>query len=112
MWVVNFNWKTESLSLVMIATMAVLAVIAWPTAPDRIPMHWDFSGTPDRFGGKFEGLAVPPLLAAGLYLYVLVRQTGTRGSGSGPFNWPQVLIRTGVVGLIFGVYVFVLTVIF
>lgn len=60
--------RTELPQWVLIAIMFVLAAITWPSAPDRIPIHWDVSGQPDDYAGKFVGLLGLPLLAAGLYL--------------------------------------------
>lgn len=65
------NFKTELIQWILIAAMFLFAAISWPSAPDRIPVHWGFSGEPDRYGGKFEGLLLLPLLALGLYLLLL-----------------------------------------
>jgi uncharacterized membrane protein len=67
----NLNWRIEWLSLVLIAGMFIAAVIVWPNAPDSIPVHWGISGEVDRYGGKFEGLLLTPLMAAGIYLMLL-----------------------------------------
>ncbi len=47
---------------------------AWHQIPDTqlIPVHYDLHGTPDRYGGKFEGLLVVPLIAVGLTLLFAV----------------------------------------
>ena len=51
--------------------MFLLAAITWPTAPDRIPVHWNVYGQVDRYGGKVEGLLVIPLLTLGIYFLLL-----------------------------------------
>lgn len=51
--------------------MFLLAAITWPTAPDRIPVHWNVYGQVDRYGGKVEGLLMLPLLTLGLYFLLL-----------------------------------------
>lgn len=64
------DWRIEVPQLVLISAMFLAAVISWPSAPDQISVHWDFSGRPDRFGGKLEGLFLLPALA--LFVYVLM----------------------------------------
>jgi uncharacterized membrane protein len=65
------NWKTELPLLALLAAMVVAAALIWPTAPDRFPVHWGVSGQVDRYGGRFEGLLLLPLLGVLLYLLML-----------------------------------------
>ncbi|ADJ26985.1 protein of unknown function DUF1648 [Dehalogenimonas lykanthroporepellens BL-DC-9] len=67
----NVNWRIEWLSLALIAGMFIASAVAWPNAPDSIPVHWGITGEPDRYGGKFEGLLLTPIMAIGLYLMLL-----------------------------------------
>lgn len=67
----RISWKTELPNWVLIAGMFLLAAITWPTAPDRIPVHWNVYGQVDRYGGKVEGLLVIPLLTLGIYFLLL-----------------------------------------
>ena len=65
------NLRIEAVQWILIGAMFVLAVAAWPSAPDRIPVHWGLSGEPDRYGGKLEGLLMLPLVTLGVYLLML-----------------------------------------
>lgn len=67
----RFSLRTEWPHLILIAGMFGLAAATWTSAPDRIPVHWNISGDVDRWGGKFEGLLLVPLLALGLYVLLL-----------------------------------------
>jgi uncharacterized membrane protein len=67
----RFNWKLELPQLVLAASMLVTALVVWPSAPDRIPIHWNLEGEVDAYGGKFMGLLFLPLLSVGLYLLFL-----------------------------------------
>jgi uncharacterized membrane protein len=57
--------------LVLLAQFA-WAAWAWPALPDRLPVHWNMAGEPDRFGGKLEAVLLVPLIAVGIYLLLLV----------------------------------------
>jgi len=52
--------------------MFVAAALFWSSTPDRMPVHWDASGQPDRYGGKFAGLLLLPLSTLGVYLLLLL----------------------------------------
>lgn len=56
------RWLTVCQWLI-VAAMFVAAALAWPNVPDSIPVHFGPSGEPNRYGGKFEGLLVLPLIA-------------------------------------------------
>ncbi len=67
----KFTWRSEAFNLILMAAMFILSAVIWPSAPDRIPVHWDITGQVDRFGGKFEGLFLLPLMTVGIYLMLL-----------------------------------------
>ena len=59
---------------IVLLYMFGLATFAWPQiAPDaRIPIHWNFSGTPNGFASKPVGLLAVPLLAVALAAILVV----------------------------------------
>jgi uncharacterized membrane protein len=63
--------KMEVPLLLLLAGMFVLAFATWPTAPERIPMHWGMTGEVDRYGGRLEGLFLLPALAVFVYALML-----------------------------------------
>jgi uncharacterized membrane protein len=67
----KIDWRNEWSQLLLIGLMFALSIASWRIAPDRIPVHWGFDGQADRYGGRFEGLMVLPLVAAGVYLVLL-----------------------------------------
>lgn len=98
------TWKADALALGMIAAMFVLAAVTWPSAPDQIPSHWNWSGQPDRFGGRFEGLLGLPLAAVGVYALLLwLPRLDPRRKNYDAFAGPYAIIRTAVVGLLLGI---------
>ncbi|MBX3414958.1 MAG: SdpI family protein [Pirellulales bacterium] len=62
----------EGLQASILLGMFAASAILWGQAPERIPVHWNLAGEPDRYGGKFEGLLLAPLIGLGLYLLLLV----------------------------------------
>ena len=60
--------SVELAILALVTLMFLASAFFWSTAPERIPVHWNLQGEVDRYGGKFEGLMLLPLIAAGLYL--------------------------------------------
>lgn len=62
----------ESLTLFMMVGSAVYLFVIWSSVPDKLPMHYNFAGEIDRWGGKGE-------------LFILIL-----------FNWILYLVATGV----------------
>ncbi|MEM7799788.1 MAG: SdpI family protein, partial [Chloroflexota bacterium] len=54
------------ISGLMLAVLFSISIWAWLALPagEQIPVHWGPNGEPDRYGGKFEGLILLPLIAA------------------------------------------------
>lgn len=67
----NINWRNEWFSILLIAGMFIASALAWSGAPDSIPVHWGITGEADRYGGKFEGLLLTPIMTVGIYLLLL-----------------------------------------
>ena len=57
------GWIADATCAVLVLGMFLYGALAWPNAPDRFPMHWNLHGEVDRWGGRFEGLFVLPLIA-------------------------------------------------
>jgi uncharacterized membrane protein len=68
----KLSWRVELVQLLIIATMVAVGALSWPNVPDRLPVHWNLQGEVDRYGGKFEGLFLLPLITLGLYVLLLV----------------------------------------
>lgn len=56
----------------ILAGVFIASLIAWSSAADRVPVHWGLNGDVDRYGGKFEGLLLLPLIATGTYVLLLL----------------------------------------
>lgn len=62
----------EILGLLLLAGSAVRLIVSWPSIPDRIPMHYNFAGEIDRWGGK-ESLIF--LFGVEFLIYALITVT-------------------------------------
>lgn len=58
-------FRREWPQMLLLSAMFALAAWTWHLAPARVPVHWGLDGRPDRFGGRFEGVFLQPLLALG-----------------------------------------------
>jgi len=58
------------ISALILLVMGALSTWAWLEVPAdvAIPVHWGIDGTPDRYGGKAEGLLMLPLVTLGIAL--------------------------------------------
>ncbi|MGD9142670.1 MAG: SdpI family protein [Dehalococcoidia bacterium] len=100
------SWRSEIVPLLLIAAMFVLAVIAWPDAPDRIPIHWGLSGEPDNYAGKVWGLFGPPVIAAGIYtLFFIMPRIDPRKRNYERFWSKYLIIRTVIITVLAAIHV-------
>lgn len=96
----KLSWRTEILPVSCIIAMFVLAIIAWPNAPESIPIHWGLSGEPDNYAGKFFGLLGAPLIAVGVYILFTVLPRLDPRRENYPKFWGKYLVIRMVVILI------------
>lgn len=95
------TWRSELPMWLLLAGMFALAAITWAWAPNRIPVHWDVAGQVDRYGSKAEGLLGIPLLAAGVYLLMLLLPRVDPGRANyDRFAGAYLVIRTGIITLL------------
>ena len=64
--------KRHWLLVASLAIQVAVGLYAWPRVPDRLPVHWGFSGEPDRFSGRLEALGLMPLILLAVYLLLTV----------------------------------------
>ena len=69
-------WTPLDIALEACAAAGLLAQLAWmlprlPHLPDKVPVHFDFSGRPNRWGSRSE-LAVLPVVALVMYTLLTV----------------------------------------
>ena len=104
-------------SIALIIATWVYVWVALKDLPDRIPVHFDITGQPDRFGSKYELLIMPGIgtfIAIVLQLVTLCPQSYnlpkiqiTADNGARIYTYARILMRVMSV-LISGFFVFVL----
>lgn len=95
------TWRSELPMWLLLAGMFALASITWAWSPNRIPVHWDVAGQVDRYGSKAEGLLGIPLLAAGVYLLMLLLPRVDPGRANyDRFAGAYLVIRTAIITLL------------
>ena len=58
------KWLAPLLILITIVATAIV----YPRLPTRVPVHWGANGQVDRYGSRFEGAWLLPLVMAGAWL--------------------------------------------
>lgn len=99
------TWRTEWPHWLLLAVQFALTALTWNSAPDRIPVHWGFDGQVDRYGNKFEGLLLLPLVSLALYIGMLWLPRLDPGRANYPaFAGAYATIRLALVVVLTGVY--------
>lgn len=101
----NGSWHREWPHRALLAAMFAAAAVAWPRVPERMPVHWGIDGTPDRYGGRIEGVLGLPLLALALYIGLRVLpQFDPRRANYAQFAGPYALIRFATLAVLAATY--------
>ncbi len=64
--------RAELPTLILLALPFVILPIVWNDLPDEVPMHWNFAGEVDRWEAPGFNLFLVPIIAVGLYLFMLL----------------------------------------
>lgn len=67
----RITWRTDLPNWIIMVGMFLVAAASWSSAPDRYPIHWNWTGQVDRYGGKTEGLLLMPVMTLGIYLMLV-----------------------------------------
>lgn len=50
------------LPFVLVAAAVIFSLAVFSRLPERVPVHWGISGEPDRYGSRFEGAFLLPIV--------------------------------------------------
>ncbi|AEE48052.1 DUF1648 domain-containing protein [Haliscomenobacter hydrossis] len=68
-----FDYLIGFLALAFLLIQIILPVLYWDQLPERLPVHFNFRGDPDRFGNKLSLFLLP---AIGIGLFILLTVIG------------------------------------
>ena len=55
--------------IVVLVSTTIFLITVWSKIPEKIPMHYDFSGNIDRWGTKAE-IIILPIIAWSMYAFI------------------------------------------
>jgi uncharacterized membrane protein len=64
--------KTEIIPLLLIIISIIASFYFYANFPERVPMHWNFSGQVDGWGSKTTGAFVLPIVILAMYVMFLL----------------------------------------
>ncbi len=101
----KWSWRAEVPPLLVLFAMFAVTVWAWDRVPERMPVHYDLAGEVDRYGGRFEGLVLLPLVTVGVYLLFLVLPFFDPGRANYPrFETAYRVLRSAIVLFLAALY--------
>ena len=77
-WVAVSRLPIEIVAACLAVMPSLLLLRAWNSLPDEIPVHFGFSGRPDRWGGRWQAWIVP-CVALAIY--------GAFSTAGGTWGW-------------------------
>ena len=97
------------LPAVLIAGAVLFSLAVYSRLPDQVPVHWGFSGEPDRFGTRVEGaFLMPAIMIALLVLMRWYPSRDPRAANIAKFRDAYDTVVTGTIALLSGIHVLAL----
>lgn len=101
----KFYLKKEILPLFIIAVAFVLGFYFYSIFPEQVPVHWNVAGEVDRWGSKFEGAFLMPLIGLGMYLlFWLIPLIDPKKEKYLEFEKVYHIFRNLIILVLFGIY--------
>jgi uncharacterized membrane protein len=105
-WVTAAPWA-------IVAGMFIAGLIAWPYAPESVPVHWSLGGEVNRYGSKWEGLLLLPVITLLVLIGLkLLPRIDPRRANYADFARTYSMVTLLVVAFLGVVYAIVLAVMF
>jgi len=92
-----------------IAGAWVFSIAVYSRLPDRVPVHWDISGEPNRYGSRIEGaFLLPVLMLAFFFLMQWYPSRDPRAANIAKFRGAYDTVVTATIAFLGAVHVLVL----
>ncbi len=101
--------KSELINLVILIIPFILIAIFWNQLPEKIPMHWDFSGNVDSYYNKELGILIIPLFNILMYvLFLALPRIDPRGKNYKLFGKTYKILRYSLNAFMFLIFVLIM----
>ncbi len=101
----KFTFKTEIIPILIILISIGLGFYFYSAFPDTVPVHWGVNGEVDRWGSKFEGAWLMPMIAVGMYvLFLVLPLIDPKKEKYQQFFKVYLMFRTLILLMMFGIY--------
>lgn len=95
-------------AILVLLAMFAAGVLLYQHLPPQVPMHWNIAGQVDRYSSRAFGAFMPPLVAAGVYILMLVMPMfDPRRGNYAKFLGAYRVLRLGLV--LFFAFVYIIT---
>src|SRR5687767_2270424 len=89
----------ELLTLIAVGTTWMVAARAYPTLPERIPVHFGFDGRPDGWGGREMIWLLPAVSTAVTLMNAVIIMLPGHGGPPQPFGLLMALLSLEMAGM-------------
>lgn len=104
-----YDIKKDWLAVSLIIASVIAGVLVYPYLPDMVPSHWNVQGQVDRYSSRFWGAFGIPLMAAGIYLLmILVPRIDPRRESYARFRGAYWFLKLGLAAFSVWMYVVIL----
>ena len=101
----KFTFKTEIIPILIILISIALGIYFYSVFPDTVPVHWGVNGEVDRWGSKFEGAWLMPMIAVGMYLlFLILPMIDPKKDKYQQFTKVYLMFRTLILLMMLGIY--------
>ena len=67
----KFKFKSEILLIILVLGAWAAGFYFYSVFPETVPVHWNIAGEVDRYGSRFEGAFILPIVVTAMYLLFL-----------------------------------------
>ena len=95
--------------LLIVVAAFISSALVYPRLPETIPTHWDMSGQPNGWSGRFFGAWVVPLFLLGMWaLFRVLPAIDPRGSNYAKFGGAFEAIIDSIMLFMLGMHIIIL----
>src|SRR5678809_850517 len=90
----------------LIGGAVLFSLAVYSQLPEEVPVHWGFSGEPNRFGSRFEGaFLIPAMMIAFFAIMQWYPSRDPRAANIAKFRGAYDTVVTAIIALLSGLHV-------